>query len=129
MFVFETVNSLVGGNLGAAVDIYYKLIDIIGKFTADYVRNNFQCTGCIIEHGSQHQHECLMFSSAEKVDSLFVEAYTNLNEEDILNEWYRQLTEEEDFDVLYLPHQWKEDIHFLNDIWSSAIQQHDPETD
>ena len=101
MFVFETVNSLAGGNL----DIYHKLIDIIGKFIADYARNNFQCTGCIIEHGSQHQHECLMFSSAEKVDSLFDEAYTNLNEEDISDGWYRQPTEG-DFDILYISHRF-----------------------
>ena len=128
MHVFETVTSLAGDNIGLAVDLYYTLIDILGKFVADYVKAHFQCTGCIINHGSQHQHECLMFSTEDKVDGLFEDAYTNLNEEHILDEWYSQLTET-DFDILYLPDQWREDIHFMNDTRSSAIRQYDAETD
>ena len=46
--------------------------------------------------------------------SLFEEAYTNLNESDILDEWYRKPTG--GGGILYLPHLLREDIHFLNDI-------------
>ena len=52
MLVFETINSLTGGGLGAAVEIYYRLIDIVAQIIAIYVKAHFVCNGCLIAHGS-----------------------------------------------------------------------------
>ena len=128
MLVFETINSLTGGDLGAAVEIYYTLIGIVAQIIAIYVKAHFVCNGCLIAHVSQLQHQCLTMDDEDKVYSLFHEAVEESDEERILDEWYSQLTEV-DFDVLYLPDLWKEDDHFMNDIASSATRKYGSETD
>ena len=74
------------------------------------------------------QNQCLMMDDEDKVYSFFYEAFEELDEERILDEWYSQLIEG-DFDVLYLPDLWKEDQHSMNDIASSAIRKYGSEID
>ena len=127
MDVLRCLRSNSSERLKSALTLYYELTEEIASQVVQFVRDQFFCNGCFIEHGSQLQHDCFK-SEVEKLDHLFFTAITNVKEDIVIDEWFNRLKAKDIHrDILYIPFQWRRDSNFLDDIRSCALDHYGTE--
>lgn len=77
------------------------------------------CYGCDVNHPSQVQHTCLMWSRTEHLDTYFDIAFKRIDEKDIVSKLINQV------ELMEIPLDYKEDFISTIDDWCI---QHKPNT-
>ena len=63
--------------------MYHTLKYLYARMVLDFLTDVVNCLGCEVNHPSQTQHTCLMWTNMEHLDIYFDVAYKKIDEKDI----------------------------------------------
>lgn len=65
--------------------MYHTLKYLYARMVLDFLTDVVNCLGCEVNHPSQTQHTCLMWTNMEHLDIYFDVAYKKIDEKDIVS--------------------------------------------